>query len=44
MLLQVFQRDGRFPERREGVTVSLITHFASQTGVPPGQCPNLEEV
>jgi Domain of unknown function (DUF4158) len=35
VLLKAFQCDGRFPERREDVAVSIITHLASQTGVPP---------
>jgi hypothetical protein len=34
VLLKAFQCDGRFPERREDVAVSLIAHLASQTGVP----------
>jgi uncharacterized protein DUF4158 len=34
VLLKAFQCDGRFPERREDVPVSIIAHLASQTGVP----------
>lgn len=35
VLLKTFQFDGRFPDRREDVAGSIITHLARQTGVPP---------
>ena len=35
VLLKAFQFDGRFPERRGDVAVSIVAHLASQTGVPP---------
>lgn len=35
VLLKAFQRDGRFPECREDVAVSIVAHLARQTGVPP---------
>jgi hypothetical protein len=34
VLLKTFQFDGRFPDRREDVAGSLVTHLARQTGVP----------
>jgi len=35
VLLKAFQCDGRFPERREDVAVSIVVHLARQTSVPP---------
>jgi TnpA family transposase len=35
ILLKTFQFDGRFPDRREDVAGSIVTHLARQTGVPP---------
>ena len=35
VLLKTFQFDGRFPDRREDVAGSIVTHLARQTGVPP---------
>jgi hypothetical protein len=34
--LKAFQLDGRLPDRREDVAGSIVTHLASQTGVPKG--------
>jgi TnpA family transposase len=35
VLLKMFQFEGRFPERREEVVTTIVSHLASQTGVPP---------
>jgi hypothetical protein len=35
VLLKACQCDGRFPERREDVAVSIVAHLARQTSVPP---------
>jgi TnpA family transposase len=35
VLLKAFQCEGRFPERREDVAVSIVVHLARQTSVPP---------
>ena len=35
VLLQAFQCDGRLPERREDVAVSIVVYLARQTSVPP---------
>lgn len=34
VLLKAFQFEGRFPDRREDVADSVVTHLARQTGVP----------
>jgi TnpA family transposase len=34
VLLKAFQCEGRFPERREEVAVSIVAHLAHQPGVP----------
>jgi Domain of unknown function (DUF4158) len=34
ILLEAFQLDGRFPDRRDDVAGSIVAHLASQTGVP----------
>jgi TnpA family transposase len=35
LLLKVFQRDGRFPERADDLPRSVIAHLAQQVGVSP---------
>jgi hypothetical protein len=35
VLLKTFQFDGGFPDRREDVAGSIVTHLARQIGVPP---------
>lgn len=35
LLLKIFQRDGRFPERREDMAESTVTYLAQQVGVSP---------
>ena len=36
ILLKSFQLAGRFPDAREEVAASVVTHLAIQAGVPPG--------
>lgn len=36
ILLKAFQLDGRFPDRREDVSGSIVGHLASQTGAAGG--------
>jgi Domain of unknown function (DUF4158) len=36
ILLKSFQLEGRFPDSREEVAASVVTHLAIQVGVPPG--------
>src|SRR5262249_10805292 len=35
LLLKLFQRDGRFPERREEIAGNIVTYLAQQLGVSP---------
>jgi Domain of unknown function (DUF4158) len=35
VLLKTFQFEGRFPDRREDVTGSIVAHLAGQVGVSP---------
>src|SRR6266545_1297605 len=35
LLLKLFQRDGRFPERREEIAGNIVTYLAQQVGVSP---------
>jgi hypothetical protein len=35
LLLKLFQRDGRFPERRKASAENIVTYLAQQVGVSP---------
>src|SRR5690349_14322831 len=35
LLLKIFQRDGRFPARREDIAEHIVTYLAQQAGVSP---------
>lgn len=35
LLLKIFQRDGRFPERREDLAANIVTYLAQQVRVSP---------
>ncbi len=35
LLLKIFQRDGRFPERREDIADNIVMYLAQQVGVSP---------
>jgi hypothetical protein len=37
VLLQFFQREGRFPQRPQDVPPRAVAHLAAQVGIPPAQ-------